>query len=193
MAKVESSFKNMVIVLTLISAIAAFALGGVYSLTKGPIEISKKAKISGAIQKVIPHFDKVSDTIVMAFDGEDSIIIHRLTKADNNAGQAIETFTKIGYSGYVGLMVGILPDGSISNIEVLSQKETPGLGTKMVDSKFKNQFMGIKSSEILNNGLMVKKDGGTIDAITAATISSRAFCDAVNRAIKTKEMRGIKQ
>lgn len=192
MAKVESSFKNMVVVLTLISAIAAFALGGVYSLTKGPIEISKKAKISGAIQKVIQNFDSIIDTTLVAYDGGDSIVVHRLSKAGNNAGQAIETYTKIGYSGYVSLMVGILPDGSISTIEVLNQKETPGLGTKMCEPKFKNQFNGLKSDDILSKGLKVKKDGGSVDAITAATISSRAFCDAVIRAIKTKDKGGIK-
>ena len=76
-------------------------------------------------------------------------------------------------------MVGFKPDGSINNISVLDQKETPGLGTKMKEPKFKNQFLD-KNPAIFT--LKVKKDGGQVDAITAATISSRAYCDAVQKA-----------
>ena len=76
-------------------------------------------------------------------------------------------------------MVGFLPNGCIYNIEVLELKETPGLGTKMTEEKFKGQF---KNKNPKNFKLIVKKDNGDVDAITAATISSRAFCDAVQRA-----------
>ena len=191
MAKTESTFKNMVVVLTLISSVAALALGGVYTLTKEPIELSQKAKISDAIKKVIPTFDEIRDTSILPEDGTDSIKFHRLYKAGQPAGVAIETYTMKGFSGYIGLMVGLMPDGSISQIEVLSHKETPGLGTKMADAKFKDPFKGLKISELKDETLKVKKDGGTVDAITAATISSRAFCDAVNRAYKTNKKGGL--
>ena len=191
MAKTESTFKNMVVVLTLISAVAAVALGGVYTLTKEPIELSQKAKISDAIKKVVPEFDQIQDTSIMPEEGDKPLIFHKLSKGGQFAGVAIETYTEKGFSGHIGLMVGILPDGSISNIEVLDHKETPGLGTKMADAKFKDPFKGLKISEIPNETLKVKKDGGTVDAITAATISSRAFCDAVNRAYKTNKKGGL--
>jgi electron transport complex protein RnfG len=94
-------------------------------------------------------------------------------------GVAIESYTMTGFSGLVKLMVGLKSDGSIYSISVLEHKETPGLGTHMAEDKFINQF---KTQYPSTFKVKVKKDGGDVDAITAATISSRAFCDAVMRA-----------
>ena len=79
-------------------------------------------------------------------------------------------------------MVGFNSEGIINNTAVLEHKETPGLGTKMKEPKFKDQFMGIDPG---NFDLKVKKDGGDVDAITAATISSRAYSEAVDMAYQT--------
>jgi electron transport complex protein RnfG len=79
-------------------------------------------------------------------------------------------------------MAGFKPDGTIIGISVLNHKETPGLGTKITEPEFKEQFTGKNPGEFI---LKVKKDGGQVDAITAATISSRAFCDAIQRAYNT--------
>ena len=190
MAKKESSFKNMTIALFVITAVAGLALSAVYSVTKEPIAISQKAKINHAIKMVIPEFETIADTVLMPQDGKDSIRIHRLLKGTENSGVAVETYTDKGFSGRFSLMVGFAPDGSISNIEVLEHKETPGLGTKMALPAFKDQFKGLKLSELPGEQLKVKKDGGSVDAITAATISSRAFCDAVNRAYETNKKGG---
>lgn len=86
-------------------------------------------------------------------------------------------------------MAGFKPDGTIINITVLEHKETPGLGTKMTEPSFKDQFVDKNPG---NYELKVKKDGGPVDAITAATISSRAYCDAVQRAYNTLKKGGIK-
>jgi electron transport complex protein RnfG len=94
-------------------------------------------------------------------------------------GLAVRTYSSKGFSGKISLAAGFKPDGTIINIIVLEQKETPGLGTKMTEPRFKDQFMGKNPSEF---SLKVKKDGGKVDAITAATISSRAFSDAVQKA-----------
>lgn len=185
MAKKESSFKNMTIALFVITAVAGLALAVVYSVTKEPILASQKAKINNAIKMVIPEFETIIDTTVMPETGKDSIRIHSLHNGTENAGYAIETYTDNGFSGRFSLMVGFNTDGSISNIEVLDHKETPGLGTKMALPAFKDQFKGVKLSDLPGEQLKVKKDGGTVDAITAATISSRGFCDAVNRAYST--------
>lgn len=182
MAKKESSFKNMTIALFVITAIAGLAMSVVYSVTKEPIAASQRAKINNAIKMVIPEFESISDTVIMPETGKDSIKVHRLLKGTENSGNAIETYTDDGFSGRFTLMVGFMPDGSISNIEVLEHKETPGLGTKMAVPAFKDQFKGLKIDDLPGGKLKVKKDGGSVDAITAATISSRAFCDAVNRA-----------
>ena len=86
-------------------------------------------------------------------------------------------------------MAGFKPDGTIINITVLEHKETPGLGTKMTEPKFKDQFSDKNPEQFI---LKVKKDGGPVDAITAATISSRAFCDAVQRGYNTLQKGGSK-
>lgn len=190
MAKKESSFKNMTIALFVITAVAGLAMSVVYSATKEPIAASQRAKINNAIKMVIPEFDAKSDTILMPEDGKDSIKVHRLLLDTENSGNAVETYTDKGFSGRISLMVGFLPDGAISGIEVLEHKETPGLGTKMTLTSFRDQFKGLKISDLPGGKLKVKKDGGTVDAITAATISSRAFCDAVNRANEMNEKGG---
>jgi len=190
MAKKESSFKNMTLALFVITAVAGLAMAAVYSVTKEPIAASQKAKINNAIKMVIPDFESISDTTLKPEDGKDSIRIHRLMKGTEISGDAVETYTDKGFAGRFSLMVGFLPDGSISNIEVLEHKETPGLGTKMALPKFKDQFKGLKLADLPGGKLKVKKDGGTVDAITAATISSRAFCDAVNRATEMNKKGG---
>ena len=177
--------------LFVITAVAGLILAVAYSVTKEPILVSQNAKINNAIKTVIPDFETISDTTLLPVDGKDSIKVHRLLKGSENVGFAVETYTDNGFSGRFTLMVGFNADGSISNIEVLEHKETPGLGTKMALPAFKDQFKGLNLANIPGEQLKVKKDGGTVDAITAATISSRGFCDAVNRAYSTNKT-GIK-
>ena len=100
-------------------------------------------------------------------------------KNNKLVGVAVKTYSDKGYGGDISIMVGISPDGSIINTAVMSQKETPGLGTKMKEPKFKDQFKGKNPGSYI---LKVKKDGGNVDAITAATISSRAYCEAIEKA-----------
>lgn len=168
--------------LLIISAVAAFSLAGVYSLTKGPIEQSEKLKIESAIKEVIPAFESLAQGKVKCYDSEDSLTVYYGIKGTDTTGIAVETYTKNGFSGLITVMAGFLPDGTISNTKVLSHAETPGLGSKMTEDKFKNQFPGKNPADFR---LIVKKDGGDVDAITASTISSRAFCDAVDRAYKS--------
>lgn len=183
-AKTESTFLNMVVVLTIVTSLAGLALGSVYTLTKEPIEIAKKAKLNKAIEAVLPSFDQIQEKNVLEANGTDSLKFYIASKDSVLVGTAVETYTMKGFAGLVKLMVGFLPDGSIQNISVLDHHETPGLGTKMSTPKFKDQFNGIQPATFK---LKVKKDKGDVDAITAATISSRAFCDAVQRAYDTFE------
>lgn len=185
-SKKESNFINMVLTLFLVAAIAAMALGGVYSITKEPIAIAKQKKLEMAIKAVQPEFDNLQTLKVKDAEGNDSLTFYFTSKENEPVGVAINTFTKEGFSGKIELMVGFLEDGTIYNTAVLSHKETPGLGDKMDKKKsnFPDQFNGKNPAEF---SLKVTKDGGDVDAITAATISSRAFCDAVERAYKTLE------
>lgn len=191
MAKTESSFKNMVVSLTLISLIAAAGLGSIYEFTKGPIEQSILNKRIEAIKQVVPEFnnDPYSDMFKVPTGQGDSLDVYPAKMNDNTVGYAITTYTKDGFSGDISLMVGFKADGSIHNIAVLEQKETPGLGTKINEPPFKDQFKDKHPAETV---IKVKQDGGQIDAITSATISSRAFCDAVQLAYNTLEKGGLK-
>ncbi|MDD3375707.1 MAG: RnfABCDGE type electron transport complex subunit G [Candidatus Omnitrophica bacterium] len=182
MAKRESNFINMVSTLFIIALISSSLLGVVYERTKGPIAKVALDKKTKAIAQVVPAFDNnpLEDTRIIDIDGE-AVTVYFAKKQNKIVGLAIDTFTLKGFSGLVRLMVGILPDGTIKNIVVLSANETPGLGDKIQKSKsnFSDQFNGKNLDRFT---LKVKQDGGDVDAITAATISSRAFCDAVQRA-----------
>jgi electron transport complex protein RnfG len=178
MQKIESTFKNMFFSLFFICAIASLALAGVYIITLEPITTAQKAKKEKAIKDVLPEFNRLQTDTVKLSGSDIPIIINFGYKDSVMVGAAVETYSTLGYSGPIRLMVGFLSDGKINKIEVLQQKETPGLGTKIAAPEFRKQFYG-KSPDSFK--LNVKKDGGEIDAITAATISSRAFCDAVQR------------
>lgn len=181
MAKKESSFVNMVLTLFVVTAIAALALGGVYNVTKEPIAIAKRLKIEKAIGEVLPEFDSITEFKVLPVGGKDSLTFYQASMEGAPVGTAVRSYTDIGFSGRFWIMVGFVDGDVVSGTSVLEHKETPGLGDKMDKKKsvWSQQFDGKNLSEFK---LKVKKDGGDVDAITAATISSRAFCDAAQRA-----------
>jgi len=185
MANRESSFKNMVITLFMVTFFAAAALGFVYDMTKDAIEMAKLKAQSEAIEKVLPEFEELGETYkVAAESSEDTIEIFPAYDGDQLVGYAVKTFTNNGFSGYISIMAGINQSGNFSGYEVLEHTETPGLGSKMNEwfrstQKSSQSVIG-KNPE--SHRFEVSKDGGDIDAITASTITSRAFLDALNRA-----------
>jgi len=189
MSKRESTFINMVLTLFLVTAVAASGLGFIYELTKEPIAEAKRIKKLNAIKATLPEFDNEPAELVEAlFIDGDTVYFYEGYNLEKWIGTAVETFTNTGFSGKIRIMVGFNPDGSIFDIAVLEHKETPGLGDKIEKKKSMDKNTGLSwSSQFsgkhpLQNELKVSKDGGEIDAITASTITSRAFCDAVNRA-----------
>ena len=192
MAKLKSNFKNILLCLLIISALMAAILGTVYALTQEPIAHAAELKKKAAIEQVLPSFDELKeakipvemiaeDNMFKKEQAADSLVMYDGYKNGEWIGTAIETFTDKGFSGRIKLMVGFLSNGNINKIEVLEHKETPGLGDKMEVGKsaFPEQFPGKNPADYK---LTVSKDGGDVDAITAATISSRAYCDAVQTA-----------
>jgi len=181
MANKESTFKNMLLSLFVVTLISSTTLGFVYELTKQPIEVAKLNKKLDAIKAVVPAFtnNPNDEQFQVPVDGGLPVTAYPAKNNGELVGTAIETYTMIGFGGLVKLMVGFNADGSIYNISVLEHSETPGLGSHMTDDWFINQFKGKNPA---SSTIKVKKDQGDIDAITAATISSRAFCDAVQRA-----------
>jgi len=183
MAKKESTFTNMLLTLFIVTAISSLAAATVYNITKGPIAEVQRIKQQKAIEDVMPGFTTIQRVSAMPESGADSVIFFKGYRDTLEIGVAVTTYTYLGYSGYVKMMVGFDMDKKITNVKVLDQKETPGLGTKMADSlQLIHQVIGKNPGEFK---LAVKKDGGQIDAITAATISSRAFCDGILRAYNT--------
>ena len=180
MKKLESSFANMVIVLTIITVIAASCLGAMNNLTAEPIAASKKAKQEAAIKAVLPEFTSLE---------EDNLNDQKIFRAYNTnselVGIAIET-AELGFGGNITTIVGIDANGSIVDYSLLQHTETPGLGSKLVDwFKVKSDIRGADANKMPLN---VSKDGGEYDAITAATISSRAFLNSINKAYKTYQI-----
>lgn len=179
MAKKESTFVNMVLTLFLVCGIAAGALGYVYTLTKEPIEKAKQEFLYKQINVVVPGADEGEIGEPVEIDGLSFFIVK--DKSGNIIGTAVKSFTESGFSGRFDIIVGFDQDGKILDSNVLSHKETPGLGDKMSKdvSPWNEQFMGVDPASF---SLIVRKDGGNVDAITASTISSRGYCDALQKA-----------
>ena len=169
----KSNLTNMVLVLGLVCLACSAVLGGAYVITKAPIEAADAAKTQAAVAQVLPHFE------TLEYNADD----HYYTAKDGEAvvGYAIES-TVVGFGGPLSLMVGVTVDGVVYNTSVLSHSETPGLGAKCsTDAKFMDQWRGFDPAV---KKLSVKKDGGDVDAITASTITSRAYTLAVENALK---------
>ena len=168
----KSNLTNMVLVLGLTCLLCSAVLGGAYVLTKAPIDKAAEEKAKSAIAQVLPHFTDVEYNADSKY--------YTATDGDALVGYAIES-TTVGFGGPLSLIVGVTPDGVVYNTAVLSHAETPGLGAKCTtDRKFMNQWKGFDPSV---KKLSVTKDGGDVDAITASTITSRAYAAAVQNAL----------
>lgn len=170
----------MILCLGLITLAAAAGLSSVHKLTTTPIERAKAAKTTVSLKAVMPEFDEVSEPREVILD-EMPILVYTGTLSGAVSGYAVQTITKRGFSGEVRLMVGFTPEGTVNNVAVLQQNETPGLGSKMADAD-NPLIKGVQGKNPATANLTVRKDGGEVDAITAATISSRAYLDAIARA-----------
>lgn len=163
----KSTFRTMMLSLTLVTLVVGALLGGVYALTVDTIAQSKEAAKRVAIARVLPA---TNDSIVTCSCGfaawKDSSVI----------AYAVETTTD-GFGGPIKLLVGIDTANTILDYVVLEHSETPGLGAKAQD-----WFTSIKG-RTCDGSWKVSKDGGSVDAITAATITSRAFVKGINDAV----------
>lgn len=165
----------------------------VNQVTSEPIAKAEiEAKVT-AIRAVTPAFDNNPFTELQRVlpEGEtDSLTVYPAKKAGKLVGFAIESYTLKGFSGLIRTMIGFDAEGKLIDFAVLQHAESPGLGSRIYEWYHeKSETGGIRDLRGLDmktvSPLTVSKDGGKVDAITAATISSRAFLDAVNRAWKT--------
>lgn len=167
-----------------ISVFAAITLTSVYIFTREPISYVQQHKQLKAIRAVLPPFDRVESNPIVMNDGVETMKVYKAYAKNNEfIGAAVESSSNNGYRGHIDVMVGFNKTGSIVNYTVLDQNETPGLGSKMNEwfrTNYKNQNIIGKNPATAN--LTVSKEGGEVDAITSATISSRAFLFAVRNA-----------
>ncbi len=178
---IPSTFTNMVIVMTFVALISALALSFTFSATKARRDQVKLKKTLKALENVLPEFDNDPASEKYTISSTPGLEYYPAKQNGQLVGVAVKTYSDNGFSDQIWLLVGFDIDKHITNIEVLSQRETPGLGTRMEEAHFKEQFFG-KNPQTFR--LEVKKRGGDVDALTAATITTRAFCDAVQRAYK---------
>ena len=182
MKKLQSSLTNMVLVLTGITAICVALLAYVNELTKEPIAAANAKTLSDAVKAVVPGFtnDPIADKKTQEVNGV-TYAIYPASKDGEFLGAAVEA-SAMGFGGELKILVGFNAEGKINDYSLLSHAETPGLGSKAADWFKKGQKGDITGMNPGENTLVVSKDGGSVDAITASTITSRAFLSAVNAA-----------
>lgn len=181
----KSSLLNMFLSLTCICVVSGAVLSAVNELTKEPIEQAKKIKLENAIREVTLDFDNSpsEEMYKIALAEKDTAYIYPAKYNQQSVGAAVETVSMNGFSGEIRILTGFDKDGKIINYAVLNHAETPGLGDKMdVWFKAEQGNRSIIGKDLSKGSLSLSKDGGEIDAITASTITSRAFLQAVNKA-----------
>ena len=185
MKKLESSLLNMTLVLTGVAVIMGGILAFVNHLTEGPIQQQKDKALADGIKTVMVCNDLVvanTDEVKQSVDGKElTYIVYQVKDAQgNDLGAAVQS-TTMGFGGNLKVLVGFNPEGKILGYTLLEQTETPGLGAK-ADQWFQKGQKGDIIGKDPKEPLTVSKDGGQVDAITASTITSRAFLKAVNNA-----------
>ena len=185
MKKLESSLTNMVLVLTGVAVIMGGILAFVNHLTEGPINEQKAKALADGIKSVMGVSDLTvskTDTVRQNVNGKElTYVIYQAQDANKkDLGAAVESTTG-GFGGDLKVLVGFDPEGKILGYTLLEHAETPGLGAK-ADKWFQKGEKGDIIGKSPAEPLSVSKDGGKVDAITASTITSRAFLLAVNNA-----------
>ncbi|MFA7583458.1 MAG: electron transporter RnfG [Bacteroidetes bacterium GWD2_45_23] len=176
----------MFLSLAIICLTVAVLLSQVNKMTAKPIAEARAMKLQNAIGEVVPAFDNdpVAEAYSMPVGTGDSLLVYPAKMGDKVVGYALNSSSNNGFSGEIQIMVGFDMEDRIINYAVLQHAETPGLGSKMTEW-FKNQekpSQSVIGRDLSQGTLTVSKDGGNVDAITASTITSRAFLEAINKA-----------
>jgi len=171
----KSTLTNMVLCLSAVCLVCSALLAFSYAITLEPIGAAQQNKTNASIARVLPAFQGTPELSSIELEG----LRYDYYKVDGTGMAVLSTVS--GFGGPLTLMVGVTEEGIIYNTVALSHSETPGLGAKcQTDEKFLSQFRGWDPA---SRQLLVKKDGGDVDAITASTITSRAYALAVRNAL----------
>lgn len=191
----KSTLTTMTLSLTLIAASMGAALGLVHDLTAQPIAQAETKARTEALMQVLPNVEgmEISEPQAITLPGDaQPVEVYCAYAGGKLSGVAVETWTMDGFAGEIRVMAGFDAEGRVSGYRVLQSSETPGLGSK-ADTWFASDAPADAATGATSHGtsrsiigttepLRVSKDGGTVDGITAATITSRAFLRAINRA-----------
>lgn len=196
MKKLSSTLPNMLLSLVGICLVVSGVLALLDRMTQEPIAQAKVAAKVAAIKQVMPEFDNnpYDDRFALLLEGDkDSLLIYPARQGEQIVGYAIETYTNNGFNGHIALMMGLDTAGKLVDFSILELSETPGLGTKIPEwyhtPSSKGHIQDMRGIDMTQHApLQVTKDGGKVDAITAATISSRAFLDAINRGYRAYQV-----
>lgn len=168
---------RLLLALGLISSLAGVILAFTNKVTMEPIREAAQAEVRRALGDVLPPFDNQPDATVLTVTEDGKAWTFNVARNGGQyQGAAFVTSSSRGYGDAISLMVGVTADDRVRQIKILSQKETPGLGTKVTEAPFRTQFEG---KPVEGTVWGVKKDRGDFDAVTGATISSRAVLEAV--------------
>ncbi|MDX1778451.1 MAG: RnfABCDGE type electron transport complex subunit G [Thermodesulfobacteriota bacterium] len=177
---------KLTVVLTIICSLAATALALVYTITKEPIAHQQRLKKLRAIKAVQPDYDNESDQDFIdlktdeSAEGDGGLTRFYITKKGDTPTGVVFMTSAVGYGGLIDLMVGVNPEGTITGVQVLRHTETPGLGAKITEDTFIQQF---PERNLQNTNWALKKEGGDIDQISGATISPQAVVKALNQGL----------
>ena len=174
---------NIILSLTIICLISGIALSAANKYTANAIAATKEAELKNAIQNVTPEFDNnpLEEAYTIDVTEKDFLTVYQARKGGQFVGCAVVSYSKQGFSGLIRVLVGFDAEGKVFNYSVLEHNETPGLGSKMeVWFRQNRNRQNVIGRDMTEGMLRLTKDRGDIDAITAATISSRAFLDAIN-------------
>ena len=185
-AQKKEPYAAMIIVLALICLVVAAILGVVNNVTKPAIEANTQETVQNALTEVLPadSYDKVEfpDGSVTLSSGT-AVTVVAVYQAGEE-GYVVEVLAPGGYGGDIDMMTGINTAGEVTGMSIISHSETSGLGSKSTDPNWQAQFKGTTED------VSVTKDGGTINAITGSTITSRCVCNGVNAARAVVEALG---
>lgn len=180
----KESLAGMVVSLGGFTMIAGLLLGLIRNITLEPIEEAARRSEVEAIESVVPEFtnDPSASAVEVDVDGV-PMMVYPAMNGETLVGAAVKSYSDEGFSGRIDVMFGFDAEGRVTGYAVLSHAETPGLGAKM-DTWFRSEegnrsVLGLDPSR---RKAFVTKDGGEVDGITAATITSRAFLGALRRA-----------
>lgn len=186
MKKIKSTLPNMVAVLFIVALVASSVLAWVYEITEAPKLAVAQESLNNDIKSVMGGGDVKetgSEKIHRTFDGKDyEFVVHKVADSSGKpSGNAVET-TEMGFGGNLTVLVGLDTKGNILGYAIRQTSETPGLGVKASDWFQKGGKGDIIGMNPIKSNFTVSKDGGDVDAITASTITSRAFLKAVKHA-----------